>query len=415
MKNIVVAGAGYVGLSIATLLSIKENVTIIDTNEEKIKKLQNFESPIEDEFIEKFFGWCKSGELRLNLHATMDNTVYRNADYVIIAVPTNYDEATKYFDCHFIEDVIDTVRPLNENCVFVIKSTIPIGYCDYLYYLYNKYNKEDKRFKLMFSPEFLRESKALYDNLYPSRIIVGAPDWLKSSQEEFADMLRQCSLKENDVKVLLMGLKEAESVKLFANTYLAMRVAYFNELDTFCEMNNINSESVINGVSSDKRIGEDYNNPSFGYGGYCFPKDTKQMLANFNNKNIPQNLIKSIIDSNETRKDFIVDTICKNLEKFNINEDQPLKIGIYRLIMKSNSDNFRSSAVIDIINKFKSRGIQVYIYEPKADVSKYPEFDFINDLSKFKEISNIILANRITDDLRDCINKVYSRDIYHNN
>jgi len=390
MYNITVVGAGYVGLSVATLLSQYNNVTLVEVVPEKINSINNRISPIKDEYIERYFK-----EVSLNLNATLYNdTVYKEADFIVLALPTNYDETTNYFDTHFLDDTIDKIIDDNPNANIIIKSTIPVGYCDSIYKKYPDIN-------LFFFPEFLRESKALYDNLYPSRIICGSPYKLRSIGKEFANLLAEAALKE-DVEILYMNNTEAEAVKLFANSYLAMRVSYFNELDTYAELNKLNTENIIKGISLDPRIGDFYNNPSFGYGGYCFPKDTKQLLANY--KNIPQNLISAIVESNKTRKRFIADQILRK---------KPTTVGVYRLIMKSGSDNFRSSAIQDIMYYLKQNGVEVIIYEPT--VESFNDFTFENDLSIFKYKSDIILANRYDEELDDVKNKVYTKDIFHNN
>lgn len=389
-KNITVVGAGYVGLSVATLLSIHNQVTLVEVVPEKINSINDRISPIKDEYIERYFK-----EVPLNLSATLyNNTIYKTADFIILALPTNYDDTTNYFDTHFLDDTIEQILQDNQNANIIIKSTIPVGYCESIYRKYPDIN-------LLFFPEFLRESKALYDNLYPSRIICGSPYKLRSIGKEFANLLKESALKE-DIETLFMTNTEAEAVKLFANSYLAMRVSYFNELDTYAELNKLNTENIIRGISSDQRIGNFYNNPSFGYGGYCFPKDTKQLLANY--KNIPQNLISAIVESNKTRKRFIADQILKK---------KPTTVGVYRLIMKSGSDNFRSSAIQDIMYYLKQNGIEIIIYEPT--ISEFNDFKLENDLEKFKNNSDIILANRYDDVLDNVKNKVYTKDIFRNN
>ena len=392
-KRITVVGAGYVGLSVATLLSVANQVRLLEVIPDKVEKINKRISPIKDEYIEKYFN-----EVPLNLIATSDNMIFGesvyNADFIVLALPTNYDDTTNYFDTHFLDDEIDIILQNNLNANIVIKSTIPVGYCESIYRKYPDIN-------LFFFPEFLRESKALYDNLYPSRIICGSPYRLRSIGKEFANLLAEAALKE-DIEVLFMNNTEAEAVKLFANSYLAMRVSYFNELDTYAELNKLNTENIIKGISADLRIGNFYNNPSFGYGGYCFPKDTKQLLANY--KNIPQNLISAIVESNKTRKNFIADQILKK---------HPKTVGIYRLIMKSGSDNFRSSAIQDIIYLLERNGIEIIVYEPT--ISEYNDFNIINDLEEFKNISDIILANRYNEELDDVKNKVYTKDIFRNN
>lgn len=389
-KKITVVGAGYVGLSMATLLSTRNKVTLVEVVQQKIDLINNKISPIKDEYIEKYFE-----EIPLNLIATKYNkSVYKNADFIILALPTNYNDVTNYFDTHFLDDTIDIIINDNPDANIVIKSTIPVGYCDSVYKKYPDIN-------LFFFPEFLRESKALYDNLYPSRIICGCPYKLRSIGKELVNELKDCAIKE-DIETLFMSNTEAEAVKLFANSYLAMRVSYFNELDTYAELNKLNTENIIRGISADPRIGNFYNNPSFGYGGYCFPKDTKQLLANY--KNIPQNLIWAIVESNKTRKNFIADQIIKK---------HPKTVGIYRLIMKTGSDNFRSSAIQDIIYILKRNGIDIIVYEPT--VNTYEDYDLENNLKEFKDKSDIILANRYNEELDDVKNKVYTKDIFNNN
>ena len=392
-KTITVIGAGYVGLSVATLLSTRNQVFLVDVIPEKVEKINKRISPIKDEYIEKYFN-----EVPLNLIATLDDTVFGesvyNAYFIILALPTNYDDTTNYFDTHFLDNCIDIILYNNPSANIVIKSTIPVGYCESIYKKYPDIN-------LFFFPEFLRESKALYDNLYPSRIICGSPYKLRSIGKELVNELKECSLKE-DVETLFMSNTEAEAVKLFANSYLAMRVSYFNELDTYAELNKLNTENIIRGISSDPRIGNFYNNPSFGYGGYCFPKDTKQLLANY--KNIPQNLISAIVESNKTRKNFIADQILRK---------KPSTVGVYRLIMKSGSDNFRSSAIQDIIYILQRNGVNIIVYEPT--VEEYEGLDIVNSLEIFKNSSDIILANRYDEELDDVKNKVYTKDIFRNN